>query len=124
MNSDYVTGDSINITWKTDMLCSEVHIELRAERKNIHNITTTSNNGEFIWKIPSSIKSNDKYQIFIRADDNSVWAYSDIFKISNKKIPSYNIHLILLTIVLISVCLIIRQKIRIQSARRISHILS
>ena len=48
MNSDYVTGDSINITWKTDMLCSEVHIELRAERKNIHNITTTSNNGEFI----------------------------------------------------------------------------
>ncbi len=116
VNSSYVTDDSINITWKTDTLCSIVHIELRAERKNIHNITAASNNGEFIWKIPSSIKSNDRYQIFIRADDNSAWAYSNFFKIkhTDEQVPGFNPSIFLVSIILISVCIILRQKFKIK----------
>jgi len=70
-NSSYSSGDSVNIAWITDTPFSEVHTQLKKEGKTIRNITTTSNNGGYNWKIPTELKTNSKYQIFIKADDNS-----------------------------------------------------
>ncbi len=68
----YVAGMSYFIEWTPGNAGATVKIELLKAGKRTKWVTTkTANDGEFIWKIPKSVKKNSKYKIKITSTKNS-----------------------------------------------------
>ena len=62
----YVAGMTYFIQWTPGNAGATVKIELLKAGKRTKWVTTkTANDGEFIWKIPKSVKKNTKYKIKI-----------------------------------------------------------
>ena len=72
-NTDYyVAGMTYFIKWTAGNAGDNVKIELLKAGKRTKWVTTkTANDGEFIWKIPKSVKKNSKYKIKITSAKNS-----------------------------------------------------
>ena len=67
----YVAGMSYFINWTPGNAGATVKIELLKAGKRTRWITKkTANDGEFIWKIPKSVKKNSKYKIKITSTKN------------------------------------------------------
>jgi len=68
----YVAGMSYFIKWTPGNAGATVKIELLKAGKRTKWITKkTANDGEFIWKIPTSVKKHSKYKIKITSTKNS-----------------------------------------------------
>ena len=68
---NYVAGMSYFIKWTPGNAGATVKIELLKAGKRTKWVTTkTANDGEFIWKIPKSVKKNSKYKIKITSTKN------------------------------------------------------
>ncbi len=102
INDSYTQGKMMNIAWETDSKSYKVDIKLIKGTTIIQNITTVKNTGSYSWKIPSSLRPGTDYYISVSATDNSVSTTSQIFIIKPKLkgIPSYNIYLFLIAIIL------------------------
>ena len=71
-NDRYVAGMSYIIKWTPGNAGATVKIELLKAGKRTRWITKkTANDGEFIWKIPKSVKKHSKYKIKITSTKNS-----------------------------------------------------
>ena len=71
-NRRFVAGMSYFIKWTPGNAGATVKIELLKAGKRTKWVTKkTANDGEFIWKIPKSVKKNSKYQIKITSTKNS-----------------------------------------------------
>jgi hypothetical protein len=67
-----VAGMTYFIQWTPGNAGATVKIELLKAGKRTKWVTTkTANDGEFIWKIPKSVKKNSKYKIKITSTKNS-----------------------------------------------------
>ena len=92
----YVAGMTYFIQWTPGNAGATVKIELLKAGKRTKWVTTkTANDGEFIWKIPKSVKKNTKYKIKITSTKNpSIYDDSDgtftIFNASNWWKESYS----------------------------------
>jgi len=88
-NTDYfVAGMTYFIKWTPGNAGATVKIELLKAGKRTKWVTKkTANDGEFIWKIPKSVKKNSKYKIKITSTKNSsIYDRSDnTFTIYNAK---------------------------------------
>ena len=66
-----VAGMTYFIQWTPGNAGATVKIELLKAGKRTKWVTTkTANDGEFIWKIPKSVKKNSKYKIKITSTKN------------------------------------------------------
>ncbi len=74
-----VAGMSYFIKWTPGNAGASVKIELLKAGKRTKWVTTkTANDGEYIWKIPKSVKKNSKYKIKITSTKNpSIYDDSD-----------------------------------------------
>ena len=71
-NDRYIAGMSYLIEWTPGNAGATVKIELLKVGKRTKWITKkTANDGEYIWKIPKSVKKNSKYKIKITSTKNS-----------------------------------------------------
>ena len=67
-----VAGMTYFIQWTPGNAGATVKIELLKAGKRTKWVTTkTANDGEYIWKIPKSVKKNSKYKIKITSTKNS-----------------------------------------------------
>jgi hypothetical protein len=95
-NVSYVAGMSYFIQWTPGNAGATVKIELLKTGKRTKWVTKkTANDGEFIWKIPKSVKKNSKYKIKITSTKNSsIYDQSDntfiIYNASNWWKESYD----------------------------------
>jgi hypothetical protein len=92
----HVAGMTYFIQWTPGNAGATVKIELLKAGKRTKWVTTkTANDGEFIWKIPKSVKKNSKYKIKITSTKNSsIYDQSDdsftIYNASNWWKESYD----------------------------------
>lgn len=102
---EFKEGDFVNITWNTNTAAGydgQIYVSLELYKGNTKVGTISSeivNNGKFDWQIPKSYESGSDYRIKITdTQNNSIYAYSGDFKISqesaesntnNKSIPGY-----------------------------------
>jgi hypothetical protein len=86
-NTDYyVAGMTYFIKWTTGNAGDNVKIELLKAGKRTKWVTKkTANDGEFIWKIPKSVKKNSKYKIKITSTKKS-----SIYDSSDNTFTIYN----------------------------------
>jgi len=71
-NRHYVAGMTYFIQWTPGNAGATVKIELLKAGKRTKWVTKkTANDGEYIWKIPKSVKKNTKYKIKITSTKNS-----------------------------------------------------
>ena len=70
-NVTYVAGMAYFIKWTPGNAGATVKIELLKAGKRTKWVTKkTANDGEYIWKIPKSVKKNTKYKIKITSTKN------------------------------------------------------
>ena len=71
-NHRHVAGMTYFIKWTPGNAGATVKIELLKAGKRTKWVTKkTANDGEFIWKIPKSVKKHSKYKIKITSTKNS-----------------------------------------------------
>ena len=71
-NRKHVAGMTYFIQWTPGNAGATVKIELLKAGKRTKWVTKkTANDGEYIWKIPTSVKKNTKYKIKITSTKNS-----------------------------------------------------
>ncbi|MFX1250353.1 MAG: ABC transporter substrate-binding protein, partial [Promethearchaeota archaeon] len=82
-SSSWETGTSQYINWGSTGTISNVKIELYKDDLLVMEIiSSTPNDGEYYWTIPSALESSTDYQIKIsEASDPSVYDFSDYFEI-------------------------------------------
>ena len=105
-----------SISWSSTGSISTVNIELYENGAFEQTIVSgTSNNGSYSWSIPSGLSDSTQYQIkIIDSSDVNVYDYSSSFEIKTDNplptsIPSYDLFLLLSTIVGILFILIKKQ---------------
>jgi len=96
------TGSSQSIYWTSHGTISDVKLELYKEDVFFMEIiSSTPNNGEFSWLIPSTLEVSDQYQIkIIDVSNPSTSDYSDYFEIvrpsrGSRGIPGYTLYILI-----------------------------
>ena len=94
----WIMNENKNIKWQTNALNNiNVGIELHRDNSNVLNIiTSTSNDGNYNWTIPSSLFESNLYKIRIYLISNdSIADYSDgYFSINSESVSSASITVI------------------------------
>ncbi len=81
------TGTQESITWSWDGYPSNVKLELFKGGSSIDTIiSSTINNGNYLWSLPTWYSADDDYRIKISDTGSSAEDYSDYFMISNPTI--------------------------------------
>lgn len=107
-SSSWETGTSHSIFWTSTVIIYFVKIELyKPGMFEMEIISSTINDGEYSWTVPSHLADSDQYQIKITDTLNpTVYDFSDAFEIkrpSESRIPGYNLYIIMGVIGLISI---------------------
>ena len=112
-SSSWETGTSRYINWTSTGSILNIKIELYKNGEFEMEITSsTTNNGEYYWNLPSELADSNQYQVKITDVSNpSTYDYSDYFEIKNPPsgspaIPGYNMFLLIGIICVVSVILI------------------
>ena len=111
--SSWKTGTFQPINWTTVAGISNLRLELYNEESLILEIVSiTPNDGELYWLVPSNLTVSTNFRIkIIDASDPSIYAYSGYFEIwSERKIPGYNLFVLLGLIGLISIVIVKKQR--------------
>jgi hypothetical protein len=111
-SSIWERGSSESVYWTSRGTIPNVMLQLYLEGIYVMDIiASTSNDGEFLWEIPSSLVESDQYQIkIIDVSDPSISDYSDYFEIEKPPsgepaIPGYNLSLLIGIVSVVSVML-------------------
>ncbi|KKN02226.1 hypothetical protein LCGC14_1119880 [marine sediment metagenome] len=120
VNSSYNSGQIMDITWETDSSAEYVSINLMRDSNTVLQISpSTGNTGSFEWRIPSNLKNYPNYTLYINTTDNSAHAYSERFTIKViNGISGYSLPLIATGIILIGLCIFLRNHKKILSYGR------
>ncbi|MFW9872918.1 MAG: Ser-Thr-rich GPI-anchored membrane family protein [Candidatus Thorarchaeota archaeon] len=117
-SNSWKTSTSQSITWTSQGTIVNVKIELYDNGVFVMEIaSTTPNDGEFTWSIPTELVTSDQYQIKITdISDLNTYDFSDYFEIVKQTsttggVPSYNIYIIIGIISIVSTILL-RKKIK------------
>jgi len=89
ISSSWETSTSQSISWSSTGSISNVKIELyKNDTFVMEIISSTSNDGEFSWVVPSVLENSNQYQIrVIDVSDNAVFSLSDYFEIKAPSSP-------------------------------------
>lgn len=103
-SSSWETNTSQYINWTFKGTISNVKMELYKDDVFVMEITSdTSNDGEYLWTIPSFLESSTQYQIKIsEASDPSVYGFSDYFEIEKPPVSEVSEEIPLILIIIIS----------------------
>lgn len=121
----YTLGSIANITWVTNSSYETVKIELYYNLNGSLEFyylicSTTTNNGSYLWEIPSSIIPMNVYLIKISTNDGFTIGWSEVFTISEFKsqnIPGYSVILILSAIGVIFAVIIKKKRVHFSKVR-------
>jgi len=99
ISSSWECGTSQLISWSSTGNISNIKVELyRNDVFVMEIISSTANDGEVYWVVPSELVSADDYQIkIIDVSNASIFTYSEYFEIENTSpteppgIPGYNV---------------------------------
>ena len=120
VNSSYKAGQIMNIYWDTNSSSESVAIDLMKYGTKVLQInSSTDNTGSYEWKIPSYLKSDNNYYLFINTTDNSANANSKNFTLIgiNSGIPGYSFPLLITGFILIGFCIFLLNRKKILSYR-------
>lgn len=116
-SSSWQTGTSQSIHWTSVGYIPAVKIELYKDGVFVTEIiSTTFNDGEYSWSIPSTLTNSTQYQIkIIDVTDPLIYAFSDYFEIFTPRgipgVPGYDLLIIIGAISIISL-FVIKKRIK------------
>ena len=118
-SSEWGLDTAQTMTWNSEGDIANVRIELyKGEAFVMEIISNTANDGEFIWSVPNSLTYADNYRIkIIDASDSDTYDYSENFEIGTapeepKKVPGYNLPILIGTIGIMAALLSLKRKKR------------